>query len=165
MVEHLPEFIDPVALAEKRRRFRGSLPISKLSRLRDVLVDQEGVAVFELSFEKDGKIVAVTGLVEADLKLQCQCCLGDISWPVRSEVRLGVVHSLGEADLLPESYDPLLLETGTIPLADILQDELLLAIPAIPQHDRCGMDAAVKQEAAPKRPNPFAALAELKKSN
>jgi uncharacterized protein len=83
-------------------------------------------------------------------------------------VRLGVVHSLGEADLLPESYEPLLLETDTIPLADILQDELLLAVPAVPQHECCDPAAQSRQEAAPavaKRPNPFAVLAELKKSN
>jgi uncharacterized protein len=168
MVEHFPEFIDPLALAGKRRQFKGSLPLSKMSRLHDLLLDQEGAVDFELRFEKDGKIAAVTGFVEAELKLQCQCCLGAIAWPVSCRVRLGVVNSIDEADLLPESYEPLLLEGETIALADIVQEELLLAIPAIPQHGQCEPAVRLKKEAAPenpKRPNPFAVLAELKKSN
>lgn len=170
MVDHLPEFIDPLALAERRRQFKGSLLLSKMPRVRELLLEQEGEVEFELRFEKDGKIAAVVGAVEAELKLQCQCCLGVLPWPVRSQVRLGVVKSLAEADLLPESYEPLLLEEDTISLVDIVQDELLLALPAIPQHGHCEPAAQagkgkVAAPETPKRPNPFAVLAELKKSN
>ncbi len=166
MVEHLPEFIDPLALVEKRRQFKGALSLSKMLRLQDVLLNQEGEARFELKFERDGRVAAVTGLVEAELELQCQCCLGSIPWPVKSRVRLGVVRTIDEADRLPESYEPLLLEEETIPLADIVQEELLLAIPPIPQHEQCALSVQVEHEAAPepkKRTNPFAILAELKK--
>ena len=166
MVEHLPERIDPLALAEKRRQFKGSLPLSQLVRLQDVLLNPEGEVRFELRFGKEGKIPMVTGNVEAELELQCQCCLGPIAWPVSSHVKLAVVNSIDEADLLPESYEPLLLEEETIPLVDILQEELLLAIPSIPQHGQC--EASAPPEVAqppytPKRPNPFAVLAKLKK--
>jgi uncharacterized protein len=170
MVEHLPEFIDPLVLAEKRRQFKGSLPLTKMSRLHDVLLERDGAVDFELRFEKDGKIAAVSGIVQAALVLQCQCCLEAIAWPVKTRVKLAVVSSIDEADLLPESYEPLLLEGETMPLADIIQEELLLAIPAIPQHDNCApaLPPSQRKEAvseAPKRPNPFAILAELKKSN
>jgi uncharacterized protein len=80
---------------------------------------------------------------------------------VDSIVRLGIVRSLDEADLLPESFEPLLLEEEIIPLADIVQEELLLAIPAIPQHPQCGR--APQEGVKPKnqRENPFAVLADL----
>ena len=167
MVEHLPEYIDPLALADKGRQFKGSLPLSKMTRLPDVLLDGQGEVGFVLRFGKDGRVATVTGVVEADLVLQCQCCLGAIPWPVRSQVSLGLVKSLDEADLLPESYEPLLLEGDDLPLADIVQEELLLALPAIPQHEACGpaappRPAAVAAPDAPKRPNPFAVLAKLK---
>ncbi len=166
MVEHLPERIDPLALAEKRRQFKGSLPLSQLVRLQDVLLNPEGLVRFELRFGKDGKLSAVTGSVEAYLELQCQCCLGPIAWPVDSQVKLALVGSIDEADLLPESYEPLLLEEETILLTDIIQEELLLAIPSIPQHGQCKASApkeVAKMPDTPKRPNPFAVLAELKK--
>lgn len=171
MVECLPEFIDPLALAEKRRQFKGSLPLSKMSGLHDVLLDREGEAVFELRFEKDGRFAVVTGFVRAELELQCQCCLEAVAWPVDCQVSLGVVRSIDEAGLLPEAYEPLLLEGETMPLADIVQEELLLAIPSIPQHGRCESAVRLKNKeqkdspAASERPNPFAVLAELKKPN
>jgi uncharacterized protein len=166
MLEQPPEIIDPLVLVEKRRQLKGSLPLSKMLRLKDILFVQEGEVNFELKFEKDGKIAAVTGVVEAELQLQCQCCLGSISWPVRSRVSLGVVRSIDEADLLPEPYEPLLLDANdTFPLSDLIQDELLLAVPQIPQHDRCET-ADLKMEPVasdiPKRANPFAVLAKLK---
>lgn len=165
MLEHLPEFIDPLALVEKRRQFKGSLPLSQMTRLHDLLFDREGEVDFDLRFGKEGRIAAVTGSVQAKLKLQCQCCLGSIPWTVDSIVSLGVVSSIDEADRLPEGYEPLLLEGETLPLTDIVQEELLLAIPTIPQHDRCGPADPPVREMAPepaKRPNPFAVLANLK---
>jgi len=165
MVEHLPEFIDPLALVDKRRQFKGSLPLSQLSRFQELLFDQNGDVQFDLRFAKEGRIAAVTGSVQAELQLQCQCCLGSIPWTVNSIVSLGIVSSIDEADLLPSEYEPLLLEQETIPLADIVQEELLLAIPTIPQHERCGPVAAPVKETiaeSPKRPNPFAVLANLK---
>ncbi len=166
MAEHLPEYIDPLALVEKRRQFKGSLPLSKMLRLQDALLNREGEARFELKFERNGRVAAITGLVEAELELQCQCCLGSIPWRVKSQVSLGVVRTIDEADRLPESYEPLLLEEESIPLVDIVQEELLLAIPSIPQHEQCALLAKAEQQSAPeptKRANPFAVLAELKK--
>jgi len=162
MSEHLPEFIDPLALTDKQRQLRGSLPLAKMLRLRDVLLSREGNARFELNFRKEGRVAAVLGRVEAELELQCQCCLGPLWWRVNNAVRLGIVRSLEEANLLPESFEPLLLEDETIPLVDIIQDELLLAIPAIPQHEQCGELLAREGKPGKQRENPFAVLADLK---
>lgn len=166
MFEHLPEFIDPLALVDKRRQFKGSLPLSKMSRLQDLLLSKDGEVRVELRFEKDGRIAAVLGNIAADVELQCQCCLGLIPWHVSSAVRLGVVMSIDEANILPESYEPLLLEGETILLADIVQDELLLAIPPIPQHSQCQLPMTSNAvETSTKRKNPFALLSDLKKLN
>lgn len=165
MSEHVPELIDPLALVEKRRQFKGAVPLSRLLRLHDLLVSLEGDARFELSFTKEGRVAAVLGKVEADLQLQCQCCLRAIPWCVSSKVRLGIVRSIDEANLLPESFEPLLLEQETIPLADIVQDELLLAIPPIPQHSRCDWALNGMTRLSEERSNPFAVLADFKKMN
>lgn len=166
MSEQMPELIDPLVMVEKRRQFNGSLPVSQMPQMQDVLHNVEGSVRFSLRFGKEGSVAAVTGVVEADLVLQCQCCLGPIAWPISSRVNLGIVSTVDEADRLPDSFEPLLLEGESIALADIIQEELLLAIPPIPQHEHCEASAAnarAETSAAPKRPNPFAALAELKK--
>jgi uncharacterized protein len=166
MAQHLPELIDPLSLADKRSQFKGSLPLSKMTRMQDILLNPEGVVSFELRFGKDGTFAVVTGIVEAKLELQCQCCLEPIAWPVSSRVNLAIVSSLVQANLLPEAYEPLLLEAQALSLTDIIQEELLLAVPSIPQHRRCEASPAreVKPPSAmPGRPNPFAVLAKLKK--
>ena len=161
MPDRLPDVIDPLALAQKRRRLRGEIPLQQMYRLAESLFATQGNARLELQFDKSGRQASITGYVEAMLTLQCQCCLGEMAWPVKSEVNLGVVTSVDEALRLPESMEPLLLEgESEVPLADIVQDEILLAIPAIPRHTNCHHPGA--PDPKPEKPHPFAGLAELK---
>jgi len=161
MLDRLPNLIDPLEFAEKKRRIIGSMPLNTMDRIRDLVLNGEGEAKVDLEFKKEGRRAVVSGWVEADLKLECQCCMGPLEWPVRSEVHLGVVSSIDEGNLLPEPFEPLLIdETGVTDLADIVADELLLAIPAIPQHPHC---VSPKTETdADSHENPFAVLAQLK---
>jgi uncharacterized protein len=161
MRDSFPDEFDPLAFAEKARHLRGELELSRLDRLANVLADKEGKVSFDLQFSKEGRIPCIRGHVEAWLVLQCQCCLEPLPWLVRSDVNLGVAGTVDESLRLPESLEPLLLETGaTVSLADIVQDELLLGIPVIPQHPDCRLPSPA--DAAPERPHPFAGLAHLK---
>ncbi len=45
-----------------------------------------------------------------------------------------VVEDIGEQDLIPESYDPVLVEHRRLALQDIVEDELLLAVPQVPRN-------------------------------
>ena len=166
--EHIPDFVDPLAFAEKRRRIQGSLPLAVLDRLRDELLETEGVTEFVLNFDREGRMTVVSGNVQAELVLQCQCCLGPLVWPVKSDIRLGVVGSIDEANVLPDSIEPLLLNPGeTVAVADLLQDELLLSIPVVPRHSNClvsGKDSSLSDAQTDKKRNPFAELAKLQKN-
>jgi uncharacterized protein len=92
-----------------------------------------------------------------------------LDWPVSVQVNLGVVRSIDEAKLLSEHLESLLMEEESVALLDIVQDELVLAVPTIPQHKECKPASGVGVEPpaaeAAKRPNPFAVLADLKKLN
>ena len=138
-----------------------------MDRLRGVILNQEGEAAVELEFGKEGGVAIVEGKVQADLVLECQCCLEPFSWPVRSEVRLGIVSSIDEADRLAEGLEPLLAEPDErVAVVDIVQDELLLAIPQVPRHSHCEPPDAENADALTDSPdNPFAALMQLKKPN
>jgi uncharacterized protein len=54
-------------------------------------------------------------------------------------------------------------------LLGLLEDELLMALPLVPMHDECPVLPAFSAgmvdapESVPDKPNPFAALAQLKK--
>lgn len=164
MFERLPDRFDPFEYVDKKRRIKGRVPFDKMDRIRDSLLTSQGEASIELEFRREGKVAAILGRVEADLVLCCQCCLEALDWPVRSEVHLGMVGSIDEAGLLPEEFEPIIVEAGhEVVLVDIIQDELLLAIPAIPQHAECRLSNPGGLSGATE--HPFAVLAQLKKIN
>ena len=68
---------------------------------------------------------------------------------------------------MPEGYEPLLMSDGALRLADVIEDELILAVPVVPvkpgtEHvQHAGASGADEAETAT-QPNPFAALKKLK---
>jgi methionyl-tRNA formyltransferase len=88
-------------------------------------------------------------------------------WPVAQSTLEEKVLRIWEAEALPDAYDPLLLETPLIRPRDLIEDELILAVPAVPRHAEgsCAPPAfeAGGEDALVERPNPFAALAALKR--
>jgi len=121
----------------------------------------DGEVAVALRFGKDGRLPFLGGTVEAELELECQCCLEPLPLRVSSEFRLGLVDSLEAAGRLPEQYEPLLVEGDQLAIADIVQDELLLAIPYCPQHEQCRALVQQNPPATAERENPFGILADL----
>ncbi|MCX8049379.1 MAG: DUF177 domain-containing protein [Methylohalobius sp.] len=127
-----------------------------------MIVNSEGAAKVELTFSQIGKVVAVTGRVEADLEVVCQRCLEPVRIEVRAVVNLGVVTSIAEGDMLPEPYEPLLLEEEKLRFSDIVEDELILAIPVVPRHAECERGGHTSRKIQTKAHSaPFAELAKL----
>lgn len=162
--DQLPDFIDPFEYAEKKRRIKGSVPVAQLDRIEDSVLDNRGEIKVDLTFhrEKHFGLATVTGSVETHLVLQCQCCLEPLPYPVRSLVHLAIVSSLEEADRLPKEYEPLMATPGaSMVFLDIIQEEILLAIPSIPKHLSCKVEQREKHSKG--EAHPFALLTALKK--
>ncbi len=170
MSGRLPEFIDPWRLADQGRRITGQIELVKLSRLAAVLLDTAGTAEFDLLFDRDSRRRAtIKGYVRSSLKLECQRCLDRLELPVDARVSLAVIEVAAEAERLPEEYDPVLIEDSRFRLLDLVEDELLLAIPQTPRHvsEQCGIkieatdSVASDQDPEDEHATPFAALAGL----
>jgi uncharacterized metal-binding protein YceD (DUF177 family) len=71
--------------------------------------------------------------VEAMLPLVCQRSLEIYLEPVVRHSMLAVVEGVAEQDLVPEHYEPVLAEQGRLALLDLVEDELLLALPQVPR--------------------------------
>ncbi|PKM13149.1 MAG: metal-binding protein [Gammaproteobacteria bacterium HGW-Gammaproteobacteria-3] len=169
MLDRLPEFIDPLAFADKHSELTGRIKLSSLDRLSSVLAENSGTVAVTLVFAKVGRLATVEGRVSATLVVRCQNCLQTMALLVDSTIKLGIVSSMAAADALPEAYEPLWVGDKKIPLKDIVEDELLLALPAFPKHrERCYENAqSVLSQAASKNElsnlnNPFSILAKLK---
>ena len=170
MLDRLPEYIDPLHLADKRGALKGRIPLSSLDRLADILANDTGSVAIDFIFGREGRLAKIEGRVEAVLELKCQNCLQAVEWPVKSVIKLGIVTSIDQADRLPEDYEPLLVEEEKVLLKNIVEDELLLILPTFPKHQYAcfvpnlgnnAFDSLANAEQSSTE-NPFSILAKLK---
>lgn len=172
MAAGLPELVDPLSWAEAGHRLQGRLRVSGMSRLQASLysVDEDAEVDIDLQGGIDEQgIRYLRGWVQGVLTVPCQRCLQAMALTVDSRVAVGLVNGHSQADDLPEPYEALVLDSRTIPLAKIVEDELLLALPIVAMHaepdchSRYQPDAVPEKQAQGEKPNPFAVLAQLKK--
>ncbi len=105
--------------------------------------------------------------VEAETRvtLECQRCLRLVD--VELKVSRSFLFVSGEdaaARLDTDSEDDVLALTRALDLRELIEDELLLALPIVPRHEVCPtpLRAPVGDEVADTKPNPFAVLMALK---
>jgi len=175
MLSQLPEQTNPWRLCEQGKFYEGSIALQNLHRLAPLLASTEGEVDFTLEFDRDlERRRRIRGHITAKLVVTCQRCIHDMPLDVDNQFQLSPVKGPQEAENLPSEYDPLLLDDDMLNLLDLVEDELILAIPPAPRHaeEHCTMDlakinnqvdplwAAAKQEVA--KDSPFAALAGFK---
>lgn len=153
-----------------RRGVEGRLPLSSLTRLQGSLLDTEGDVRFALEFDRDSLQVPYVELrIDAELPLECQRSMNRFLLPVHIVQRLGLIRDEADEAALPPGYEPLLVpDDGMLRTAELVEDELILAVPVVPVAP--GTEEVEREwpasEAEQERANPFAALSAMKnKSN
>ncbi len=166
----LPETVDPWRMVSARRSFEGTLPLARMTRLRELLADAGGEVAYTLDFGRDDMGTAYLDVnVRAALTLTCQRSLEPFVMPVALERRLGLVTDDREESALPPECEPLLVEDDRIHPLAVMEDELLLAVPLVPVAPQSewpeeGMESrAPDAPSEPEQENPFAVLRELKR--
>jgi uncharacterized protein len=109
------------------------------------------------------------------VSLQCQRCLQPVEQVLEVKRRFRFVDDEASAQALDEGNDDedVLALRGRLDLIELLEDELILALPLVPRHERCPQPLAASQAAAAptadqapaaanERHRPFEALAQLK---
>jgi uncharacterized protein len=156
-------------MVSARRSFAGSLPVADLGRLREALADTAGTVTYTLDFGRDNLLEGFVDVhAEAALTLTCQRTLEPFVLPVNVDTRLGQIRDHQQEAALTPHFEPLLVNAdGQLKLADVIEDELLLALPLVPINPDSRLpDAMAQAESgadAEVEDNPFAVLRELKK--
>jgi uncharacterized protein len=160
----LPGKIDATRAAQARLLLEGRLPLSALRRLRPSLADDAGEVAYRLAFERDELgLVRIAVHAEATLSLICQRTLEAYPQPVVVDRRLGVIARESDEAALPADHEPLLSADAMVSPADVIEDELILALPIVPRNPLIGpADVAdpdrVGNDTRGDGPGPFAAL-------
>jgi len=171
MLDRLPVQIHPLRLVASRDILQGELPISKMHRLTELVQDSEGNAAITLQFQRDENEQPIIRTdVKAALNMTCMRCGQPMTYHIDNASILGLVEAESEAENLPDDYEPLLVGNDPLNLSDIVEDELLLALPIVAMHeDNDCLQQWLPEEdeedspaEATKTDNPFAKLADLK---
>lgn len=170
MSRDFPELVDLWRLVERRRGFSGTWPLARCSRLKTSLHSDEGEVAFEIDFGTDELGVRYADIgIDANLTLLCQRSLEPFLFPVVRKTRLGLIRKESDEPALPAGYEPYIVPAEPIELADLVEDELILALPVVPLGPDGPLDASFgPAESVPdqaEQDNPFAVLAELKIEN
>ncbi|HMB56024.1 MAG TPA: YceD family protein [Arenimonas sp.] len=162
----MPPVLDAWRMVTAQRSFEGVVALTDLPRLKVSLTDPEGECRFTLEFGRDDLGLAFVEVrADANLPLLCQRTLERYLHPVSVVQRLGLITDEAQESALPEGMEPLLLdEHGQLRGIDLVEDELILALPVVPINpDSTELQAEWPEEFVKEdKPNPFAALAALK---
>ncbi len=115
-------------------RFDGEVALASMPRLQDRLQAAVGDAQVGLSFGKEHGANVARVRVVAEVPLRCERCMGMFMWPVTAAATLALVADRSSADAASAGLEPVLAEHGRVVLRDLVEEELLLALPLIARH-------------------------------
>ena len=148
--------------------FEGEIPLSELGRVGELLhsgkSDLQGRKI-ALKFEfvsNEYEIPMLVGRLETSLELECQRCLNVLEWPMPLDFSLMIDAS--DELVRDSSVDTLYSEDGFIDIVEVVEDELILAIPLVAMHEdtACSENWQVAESETAIKDNPFAVLQQLK---
>jgi uncharacterized protein len=175
--EYVPRSLPVKAFAQADGELSGSVPLAEMERLHSESL--EPIDAAEVSFSAEGEMQEdAAGQLEpwihlsgaTTLVMTCQRCLTPVATEIEFERSFRFVASEALAEVEDEeSEEDVLVLSREFNLLELVEDELLMAIPAVPKHEECpapvklaAVDADFDDSPAEK-PNPFAVLQQLKK--
>jgi len=148
--------------AKEGRVLEGTLAVSSLERLHDLLVEVSGDVSFQLQgFKSEHGELMLHLEIGGLLPLACQRCLKAIPFNLDVDSLLELIPEGADMsqDELEDDTRDFLPVAGELNVAELVEDEILLALPVAPRHEKCGLPGAAD---VGERINPFAALSGLK---
>ena len=131
----LPRQLDLRGLAARGATFSGTVAPGELPRLEEAGVALAEPLMTSFSLRRDENSRSVVAVeVKAKLTMQCQRCLGELSVPMTTSSTMACVWTDDEAAALPSFYEPLLVADEAV-LREIVEEEILLALPCFPTHE------------------------------
>ncbi len=161
--------LDIFEIARTRQTVEGTLELDEMPELAHFIQALEEPMKFSVTgLGIIERLPAASLTIEGSAVMQCARCNEPVTVPVFRELTFRFTKTEEEANALPldeEGDDEeVIVGSRSLSVADWVQEEAILSLPAMPLHDDCEMeyentdDEVIEAE----KPNPFAALAALK---
>ena len=133
---------DLESLAGRGVTLSGELDIDKLTRLKSLLHSDSGSVRATLRFRQRGDGWLQSALdYRAAVELVCQRCLEPFRQELAEQVNVVLVGGNSLAAAAPAGFEPFELEDERFQPAQLIEDEVIVAMPLVPKHARvedCG---------------------------
>lgn len=158
--------IDSGEFSRRQLTQRGELALAEMPRLATAVLSGGPVKFVAAGSITEFRRLALHLDLQGCFELECQRCLKPLTYDLNIATRFALFSTeerLNEAEEADEDLEGLVIERE-FNLLNLIEDEILLSLPFAPLHDQCETETVVATESAivPKKPNPFAVLADLK---
>ena len=174
-----PDSLDVRAFAQNAALLSGTLLLSKLERLaQDIWRQNDDFDTKMIHWTVRGSSQPVAGGVaqswlhlslDGSVPLQCQRCLTGMEQPIELHRSFRFVRDETEANAQDDdAEEDLLVASKQFNLLELIEDELILALPFAPAHEVCPVPVKLLSSSADfeaalhEKPKAFAALGQLK---
>jgi uncharacterized protein len=174
-----PRHLDVQAFALSEGRLQGEWPLAEMGRLQqDALSLTKDSPAQSVAWSAQGERHTVAGgEPEVRLRLQaqtallqvCQRCLKPMALTLDVRRSIRFVHGADLAQQLDEEGEEDVLDSSAaLDLRELIEDELILALPLVPRHDVCPQpltqaDHGADADGIGSQAHPFAVLASLRR--
>jgi uncharacterized protein len=151
--------IDGFEFASAGATQEGAWPLRDFPRLRDMLAADQGEVTYALQGMRDERgRPSLRVSVHGALPLRCQRCLEPMRLEVRSDALLVLAQTLAEIHAEPADAQAAdrVVAGKEMPVRDLIEDELILAVPYAPRHEQCEARRDAREEG--RTVSPFAGL-------
>ena len=169
-----PKRLSVTSFAQNTEHLQGN---DRLADYRRLVAEAAAIADDgQVRWSADGEMRSTSGVrqpwlhlaADTALPMTCQRCLEPVSVSLSADRWFRFVDDEATAELEDESAEEDVLAVDeALDLRELIEDELLLALPVVPMHEQCPVNVKLSaadpafQEAA-KPENPFAALEQLR---
>ncbi|HUS23962.1 MAG TPA: DUF177 domain-containing protein [Candidatus Binatia bacterium] len=128
----IPQRVNATKAVTARQEYRGALAAAQLPRLKESAVTG-GELQCELRADREKSGAWLRGGIRGTLTLTCQRGLHPFTWDCAVRVELRLVQSESEEGRVLRDTEPYLVQDDTLPLRELVEDEVLLALPMMPR--------------------------------
>lgn len=158
-----PLIIDSGEFARDGLSLAGDIAVRDLPRVLGSVQSDAGVIRYTLQGRIDKLQRRCLNLtVSGEVTLLCQRCMQPFAFAIDSDSALTLFDNEADIDAASELDEMLegVLASREQSVVDLIEDEILLALPLAPKHEVCAPDG--NSDSVAKKPNPFAVLQQLK---
>ena len=145
--------------------FSGSIKPSQFPRLSSLVIPDQGVIRVTFEFTKNAyQHDSVKGHINAELSVECQRCLKPMEQTI--DLDFDLLIDATDEDIQSFQLDSVYSDEGFLDIFEVIEDELILALPIIMMHEDISCNPYWQPESVDdqvvEKNNPFAVLESLK---